>query len=72
MNDADRSVLADIAKALELLRGAASDLDTEADRFYELGDNWRGNIRHDAGYRLLQLAESVQSATSHLPKALEK
>lgn len=33
MNDADRSALADFKKAVELLRGAASDLNVEADRF---------------------------------------
>lgn len=71
MNNADKSILADFSKAIEMLRGAANDLLVEAETFYALGDNWRGNIRHDAGNNIVIAAHNIEAQFSHLQKALE-
>lgn len=61
-----------IVKAIALLEEAAKDLLDSGESFYDQGDNFRGNIRHDAGRSLLQQITALRSSTSHLELALNK
>ena len=61
-----------INRALSLLQEAAEELLASGEEFYEAGDNYRGNIRHDAGTALLREVQGLRSRTGHLASALRK
>lgn len=71
MNNADKSVLADLETAITSIHGAIGDLMSEADAFYGLGDNHRGNIRHDATIGLGSVLQDLTTRRDTLANLLK-
>lgn len=57
---------------VENLEVAIKELFATAEHFYSAGDNYRGNIRHDAAIRLSGDLERITVARDYIALALKK
>lgn len=58
--------------AVDNLKKAIIKLQKESENFYDKGDNFRGNIRHDASRDLRLKLDALIISKSYIKEALKK
>jgi hypothetical protein len=66
------SIESDLNLSIKALENAVTQLSDAATWFYEIGDNYRGNIRHDAAGRLQGDLDRLIAARDYIIPALKK
>lgn len=69
---AKNDIINNLDESIESLEKAVYFLSVEATTAYALGDNMRGNIRHDAAAALTHKLNALKISSEYLQKALDK
>jgi DNA repair ATPase RecN len=68
----NKDSIKDLQKSIDHLKKFISNLENESEKYYKDGDNFRGNIRHDAATRLKTDLKQLSIGYDYISKALKK